>query len=148
MDKARLHSLCKQQVESKVLELQQQLALLRSDAESEGKSTAGDKHETGRAMIQLEQEQLGKQLSEQEQLLAALNQWNEFSHTDQVASGSLVKTNKGFFYLTIGLGKIAIDNDIVFVLSALSPLGKNLISKKVGEQFTVNGVLYIVESID
>ena len=148
MDKARLHSLCKQQVESKVLELQQQLTLLRSDAESEGKSTAGDKHETGRAMIQLEQEQLGKQLSEQEQLLAALNQWNEVSHTDQVASGSLVKTNKGFFYLTIGLGKIAIDNDIVFVLSALSPLGKNLISKKVGEQFTVNGVLYSIESID
>ena len=36
--------------------------LLRESLESEQKSSAGDKHETGRAMVQLEQEKLGKQL--------------------------------------------------------------------------------------
>ena len=147
MDKSRVHSFCRSLVEKRIHELKQQLELLRSDAESEGKSTAGDKHETGRAMIQLEQEQLGKQLQEQEQLLAALLQWSNAVPTTQVNSGSLVKTNNGYFYLAVGLGKIMMDDQALFVLSALSPLGKNLLSKKIGEQFTVNGVLYEVESI-
>lgn len=147
MDKSRVHSFCRSLVEKRIHEMKQQLELLRSDAESEGKSTAGDKHETGRAMIQLEQEQLGKQLQEQEQLLAALLQWNNTVPTTQVSSGSLVKTNNGYFYLAVGLGKIMMDDQTLFVLSALSPLGKNLRYKKVGEQFTVNGVLYEVESI-
>ncbi|MFY7972630.1 MAG: 3-oxoacyl-ACP synthase [Flavobacteriales bacterium] len=147
MDKSRVHSFCRSLVEKRIHELKQQLELLRSDAESEGKSTAGDKHETGRAMIQLEQEQLGKQLQEQEQLLAALLQWSNAVPTTQVNSGSLVKTNNGYFYLAVGLGKITMDDQVLFVLSALSPLGKNLLSKKIGEQFTVNGVLYEVESI-
>lgn len=148
MEKSLVHSTCKTAVEGRIAELQQQLTRLRNDAESEGKSTAGDKHETGRAMIQLEQEQLGKQLHEQENLLAALNQWNEGIHSTTVVSGSLVKTNRGYFYLTVGLGKILIETETVFVLSALSPLGKNLLSKQVGEQFAVNGVLYIIEAID
>ena len=148
MEKSLVHSACKAAVEGRIAELQQQLTLLRNDAESEGKSTAGDKHETGRAMIQLEQEQLGKQLHEQENLLAALNQWNEGVQSTTVVSGSLVKTNRGYFYLTVGLGKILIETETVFVLSVLSPLGKNLLSKQVGEQFAVNGVLYIIEAID
>ena len=36
--------------------------------ESESKSSAGDKHETGRAMIQLEREKLGEQIKKAEKI--------------------------------------------------------------------------------
>lgn len=147
MNKGAVHAACIKHLDAKITELQDQLENLRNDAAGESKSSAGDKHETARAMAQLEQEQLGRQLKEQEHMLATLVTIEEMATPKTVQLGSLVKTNKGYFYLATALGKLMVETETVYVLSAQSPLGKNLMGKKVGEQFTVNTVLYSIESI-
>ena len=54
--KKQLYLFCVDYVESKLTNLQSALASAREAVSDDSKSTAGDKHETGRAMAQLEQE--------------------------------------------------------------------------------------------
>jgi transcription elongation GreA/GreB family factor len=147
MRKEDVHAACVHQLTEKITELEIQLTHLRNDAAGESKSSAGDKHETARAMAQLEQEQLGRQLKEHEQMLASLSSIQESGSSKTIQLGSLVKTNKGYFYLAIPLGKLLVAEEPVYVLSSHSPLGKNLMGKTEGEQFTVNTVHYTIELI-
>ena len=60
--KELLHSHCESYLKTKLLEYQKRNKELYQSLNSEEKSSAGDKHETGRAMIQLEIEKLGNQI--------------------------------------------------------------------------------------
>ena len=60
--KKALFNHCRSLLEKKMGVLEQQKENLQKDLTSEAKSSAGDKHETGRAMIQLELEKLGNQI--------------------------------------------------------------------------------------
>lgn len=128
-------------------QLKQLMLDLVEGARSDSKSTAGDKHETARAMMQIEQEKLSNQLN----LLLAqqrLLQWiDPEMKSDRVANGSLVKTDKGYIYISIPLGKIDVGEDSIMCISAQSPLGKKLVGMRGGERVQMNGVLYQIESV-
>lgn len=51
-----------------IVDIQNQIAALAEDAQNDAKSSAGDKHETGLAMMHLEQEKLNSKLSQLLQL--------------------------------------------------------------------------------
>ncbi len=127
--------------------LLQQLAELSEALLSEQKSSAGDKHETGRAMLQLEQEQLSKQLSEIQTLIKDFSNINYLVPATKVISGSLVKTNQGYFIVSVAIGKIKKNNIEAFIISPQSPLGKFLMNKKVKDAFDFNGKKYVIEEI-
>lgn len=114
-------------------------AELKEALGTESKSTAGDKHETGRAMIQLEMERAGHQLEQAEQLLAALQAINPEQAADTVQLGSMVQTDKGVFYVSVGLGKVLFDEDTYFVVSPTAPVAKVLLGKRAGERASFNG---------
>ena len=104
------------------------------------KSSAGDKHEVGKAMMQLEQEKLGKQLHDINRTISFFEGIKKQSNQpDEIGVGSLVLTNNGFFYLSISLGKIEYNGKFIFVISSASPIGKTLLGKKVGYKFNFNG---------
>jgi transcription elongation GreA/GreB family factor len=110
---------------------------------SETKSSAGDKHETGRAMLQLEMEKAGQQL-------AAINQMKEIMKKVAVEStsgvaclGSLVVTDKGNYYLAIGMGNIAIDSIEYYAVSTNSPIGRQLLGKSEGDSISFNNALIL-----
>jgi ABC-type phosphate transport system auxiliary subunit len=128
MDKEQLHQWCVNLVEKQREELVHQLKSLQEDAASDGKSTAGDKHETSRAMVHLEQEQLGKQLLEMNQRLEAL-------HHMKTNLGALYHTDLGDFYVSVSLGKIKYKEHMVTVISAQSPIAKQLSTLHVGDEF-------------
>jgi len=123
------------------------MASMRQAVQLESKSTAGDKHETGRAMIHLEQEKLHQQLAEAQQLLAELEQIRPENQFDKGLKGALVKTNRATFYIAVGLGKIKIENNDIFVISAQSPIGKQMLGKHSGESFIMNGTEYVITSV-
>lgn len=114
---------------------------LMESNQQEGKSSAGDKHETSAAMVHLELEQMAKQRSEfqrqQEELLRYRPE--DSSSTGKVRMGSLVQTDLGWYYLITPMGKVGWDDQVVFVLSGLSPLGSSLMGKKVGEEIFRDG---------
>ncbi len=59
-----LYNYCFEFIESRLCTIINTILDLRESLDSETKSSAGDKHETGRAMLQLEREKAGSQLAE------------------------------------------------------------------------------------
>lgn len=145
--KIKLFEACHKMVEQKMSTFQNALTEAQESANNETKSSAGDKHETGRAMAQLETEKLTAQLAEASKLLQVLNQIDTSIINNTVRLGSLVTTNNGNFLIAVSLGKVAVDKTDFFVISSVSPIGKQLIGLKQTDEFSFNDRKYIIEGI-
>lgn len=137
--KQQLFKICIQFIENKHAIISKSIASNKNDLFSETKSSAGDKHETGRAMIQLEMEKSGQQLVEVQIMQAVLSKINIEKKSKVVCLGSLVRTTKGTYFLTISVGKITVEKVDYFVVSAQSPIGKQLLGKTRGVLVPFNG---------
>lgn len=138
---------CNEIIAEKIEELETSLKDLTLGAQNDSKSSAGDKHETARAMMQIEQDKISRQLNEAKLLRAALQKISTESTSNRIKNGSLVKTNKGFLFLSIALGKITLDAVNVIVLSPESPLGKKIIGLSKGTIAEINGQEYLIQEI-
>jgi transcription elongation GreA/GreB family factor len=132
---------------TKINTLQQTLADLKESGTNETKSTAGDKHETALAMLQIEQANKRAQLQEALEQNAVLEKINNVTNTTKIVQGSLVKTNKGYFYMSAALGRTLVDEIVVIAISPQSPLGAKLMGLCVNNTAEVNGNVYLVEEI-
>ena len=111
------------------------------DAASEDtKSSAGDKHETSVAMAQLEQEKLTNQINEFLQLKEILKRIIPSKPHTKIELGSLVETDKGWYYFSVGLGAVKMDETTIFCMTLQAPIGKLLAGKTKGEKIEFNGV--------
>ena len=99
-------------------------------------------------MVHLEQEQLQKQVGELHNQLQQLLSLKNSEIKPNVHSGSLVTTDKGIFYIGIGLGKIDFEGQNLFVISPGSPIGKVFLGKSVGEKVSFGTHTYGIEQID
>lgn len=115
--------------------------------DNETKSSVGDKYETGRAIMQFELEKNEVQLSK------ALNQKKELSQIDfrkeytKVEFGSLVISDQGNYFISIGIGKIEIKNEICYSVSLTSPVGKLFHNKKIGDKIHFQAKEYTIKNI-
>jgi hypothetical protein len=112
------------------------------------KSSAGDKYETGRAMMQQETNRNLAQLNEANKLMVALNRISTTGTAIKAETGSVIITNNGNFYLAISAGSLVVNGKTYFAVSPASPVGLMLAGKTIGENFTLNGKLYVVESVN
>tara|TARA_B100000809_G_scaffold245683_1_gene272885 strand:- start:1258 stop:1737 length:480 start_codon:yes stop_codon:yes gene_type:complete len=117
-------------------------------ANNETKSSAGDKHETGRAMAQLETEKLTKQLGEALKLSELLHKINPQVKHQLIGLGSLVITTNGNFFISASLGKIELNEITYFAISSISPIGQLLIQKKENDSFSFNNKTYVINKVD
>lgn len=147
MDKSAVQEHCLIIAEKNIRAIKLALDEAQLSVNNETKSTAGDKHETSRAMAQLETEKLSNQYAEAIKLMEMLSQINVKNQSQQVVVGSLVFTNNGLFYLSVSLGKINVNGELVFAISPISPLGQLLLTKKEKDSFSLNGKLYVIEKI-
>jgi len=95
--KIKLYERCLAFVEQRIASSQKAIEHAQQAANEETKSSAGDKYETGRAMMQLEIEKQSVQLGEAMKLKQTLTQINPEKTTDSIQSGSLVYTDQGNF---------------------------------------------------
>lgn len=120
--------------------LQQKLQDLTDSAADETKSSAGDKYETARAMLHIEQDQVRQQIAEINAQHAVLTRLDPVLRPERVAIGSLIRMQDTWYYLSIGLGKIRIEAvGTVYILSPQSPLGKMLTGLSSGAELSLNG---------
>lgn len=145
--KKLLHHYCVNGVNQKMETLQMAMMAAKESAHNDSKSSAGDKHETSRAMAQLEQEKLLGQLSEIQKLQQVLTHISPEKTSLIAELGSLIITNKGNYYIAIALGKVNVKNDMYFVISAVSPIGKVLLSTRIGSQVSFQNQQIIVKNI-
>lgn len=147
VDKQGLHDLATAFVTEKALRIQAEFDALQDSLMTETKSSAGDKHETGRAMTQLEQEKLSRQLGEIRKTLEGLRKIDPQQRSSTVAFGSLVQTSRGYFYISVGIGALQMGKESVFCITAGSPIGQQLLGKTAGSQIQLNGTIDILAII-
>ncbi len=145
--KQKIHKHYLQQLNDKVKMLQLILAGLKESSSNETKSTAGDKHETALAMLQIEQANNREQLKEALAQKAGLEKIDPCISVAVILNGSLIKTNRGYLYLSLAMGKAEIENIKVMALSPQSPLGVKLVGLKINDVAEVNNNRYVIENI-
>ena len=137
--KKEAYDFCVHFVNDRLTRIQNQIKELESALTSETKSSAGDKHETGRAMIQLEREKLGQQLAELEKTQQLLSKVPKDRNAPTVGLGSLVVTDSFVYYIAISAGEFKSKPKSVYCISAATPIGKFVFGKAVGDVFSFNG---------
>ncbi len=145
--KEKIYRVFQQILLEKINALQQNLQELHNSAANETKSTAGDKHETALAMLQIEQENKRRQLKELQLQQAAFNRINPGLISAEILNGALVETDKGYFFISIALGKIIFDGMNVYALSPTSPLGQKMRGLRAGSTLELNGTVYNIRSV-
>lgn len=146
--KQKIYDCCMLKADERINSLHQILAGLKESGANETKSTAGDKHETAFAMLQIEQANTRSQLEDALQKKAALEKINPLLSAEQIVNGSLVKTNRGYLFISVALGKIKTAGIDVIVLSPQSPLGEKMMGLGEGEAAEVNGNRFEIMSIE
>ena len=148
MEKPQLLRHLQTLLQEKVDAAQREIVSTRGSFANDTKSSAGDKHEVGRAMVQQELDKLEEQhdrLVTLQQELARVPLERTFDH---VAFGSLVVTDQGTFFVAIGLGRIELNGTSCFAISPASPIGQALQDKRVGAQVSFNGKVISVLRIE
>lgn len=137
--KQELFNNCSTFVQLKLETIEQTIQSNQNALHSETKSSAGDKHETGRAMLQLEMEKAGLQLIEVQKMQEILDKIDLQCDSNHVHLGSIVTTSNGKFFLAISKGQIKIENEVYFAISPQSPIGKLLMGKTVNNDIEFRG---------
>ena len=145
--KPKLYNKCLCIIKERISSLRSILNETQSSANNETKSSAGDKHETARAMAQLETEKLTSQITEALKIEQTLRRINPNHHLSSATLGSVVYTNNGNFYIAASIGKVEIKSESFFVISPVSPIAKLLLTKKEKESFSFNNKSYLIEKI-
>ena len=137
--KFELFQFCETFASNKIKTIQANLGNIQEALTTETKSSAGDKHETGRAMLQIEREKLGERLRVSEEMLSVLFTINQSEKSTKIGLGSLVFTSNNNFYLAIPSGLYSNQVENVYCISLLSPIGSLLFGKGKGDFFEFNG---------
>ncbi len=138
--KLQIHELCIESVQQKLDLIQKAISDAREALTVESKSSAGDKHETARAMLQLETEKCAEQLAQALRLQDVLNRIHlDEKSADNIHIGTLVHTSVGIFYISVGIGKLEYDGKEYMAISPASPIAHVMIGKKKGDSLEFNG---------
>lgn len=138
--KEELLNECKKYVNQRLQTIQETISSNQKALLSETKSSAGDKHETGRAMLQLEMEKAGQQLQNIEKMQTVLEKIDPLKESSIVRLGSIIETEKVNYFLSISAGKISACGKPYFAVSTASPIGKQLLGKKENDVIKFNGL--------
>ena len=136
--KHQLKNACIQLLNERIANIEQAMLDARESANSEEKSSAGDKYETSRAMGHLAQEMQSKQLEDARQELDFINRLHVDSLCSSVANGAVVICHDFVFFISLGLGQTELRNIRITFLSPKAPLANFLHQKRKGDSFMFN----------
>jgi transcription elongation GreA/GreB family factor len=146
--KETLYKLCLNFMEQRIQTAEVALAQAREASNDDTKSSAGDKYETSREMMQQDIDRNKRLLIDAQDNLRILQSIDTHAADSGVAKhGSLVFTSRGNFYISVSAGHLTVGEKSVFAISPASPIGKLLLDKKKGDSFSFNGNNYLVETV-
>lgn len=145
--KFALYNKCLEYVEEQISHIQEAINAAKESGNDETKSSAGDKHETGRSLMQLEQEKNAKQLNEVLMLKQALAKIDPQTSSHKIVPGSLILTDNGNFYISISAGKIIVNDKVYFAVSPVSPIALKFAGKEAGDEVGFNSSKYMINEV-
>jgi len=145
--KRQLYEHCMEIVAATIANARQAIEAIRADMAGETKSSAGDKYETAREMLQQDVNQYLSMISVAQEQQSVLARIKTDLITEIIIPGSLVHTNAGSYYIAISGGKISMEGKEFRLISAVSPIGVLLMGKKPGDTLALNGKTIQIDSI-
>lgn len=146
--KEDLYQFCEKYVGERLEHIQKSIKQIQESLSSETKSSAGDKHETGRAMLQLEREKMGLQLHEAEKMAVILSRISITNKARTVVLGSLVETSKQEYFLAVSAGEYNSDSRSIYCISGSTPIGQLLLGKTIGDVISYNDEKIRIKKIE
>lgn len=146
--KAQVHEACYLLLRKKIDVIKKKTDTISHALLSETKSTAGDKHETSRAMLHLEREQSGLKIAQYLSDLEILKQIDPQNTNTVVALGSLVYTTHLNFYIAIAIGEISVNKKQFYAISLKSPIGSLLLGKQKGDKISFRNQTFTILKIE
>jgi len=137
--KPALHAACLAFIEQRIAAARTAMQAAQESSSSETKSSAGDKYETGREMANAERDRNAAHMQQAQQLQAELLRISPDAPCDTVRPGGLVHTSMGWFYLSISAGKLVVEGQEYFAVSAAAPVALALKGLRAGEEALFNG---------
>ncbi|WP_299883150.1 3-oxoacyl-ACP synthase [uncultured Lacinutrix sp.] len=134
--KEELYNQCLVFIDNRLITVQNTMQEIQESLLSETKSSAGDKHETGRAMLQLEREKAGNQLAEINKTKANLVKINIETTSQKIHLGSIVYTTQANYFIAISAGILTVKNEVFYAISPSTPIAQLLLSKTKGDKIT------------
>ena len=138
-EKEKVILMIEQLIDQRINEARISLEAAKESRDRETKSSAGDKYETGRSMVQIEMVKFQNQMEKLLKMKNAIGLIKVAQKTSSVKVGSLVVTDRGKYMISVGLGVVDVDNEQYYVISLASPIGKLLEGKKVGDVLDFQG---------
>lgn len=145
--KSSLYQLCLNFIAERINTAEIALKQAREASNDDTKSSAGDKYETSREMMQQDIDRNKRLLIDAEENQLVLNSLKDASASGVARNGSIVFTNQGNFYISISAGQLHLAKETFFAISAVSPIGKLLLGKQKGDQFDFNGKKYQIKEV-
>jgi hypothetical protein len=145
--KKQLYEMCQQYLLRRIQTAEDAIRSAQSSANDETKSSAGDKYETGRAMMQLEIEKNTVQLAETMKLKRMLDQLKYDKVSEVIQPGSLVITDQGNFFIAISVGMLTLKNEVYAAVSPGSPIGTKLLGLQENSSVTFGNKVYTVTQV-
>ena len=146
--KEELYSQCQAFVDARLKAIQNTIDEIQISLTSETKSSAGDKHETGRAMLQLEREKAGQQLAEIQKLNQLLSKIDVSKTTATIGLGSIVFTTQANYFIAISAGEIKSSDQSFYAISANTPIAKLLLGKTTGDCIAFRDQVFEITKVE
>lgn len=125
--KLKIHTHCVDFLKKRIAAIDTIMKNCQDAANSESKNSAGDKHETGRAMAQLDRENHAVQRVAALNTLAQLRSIDLSRSFEEADTGAIIRSDKGSFFMAISAGKIELDGELIHLISVDSPIGQALL---------------------
>lgn len=145
--KTEIHSVILFYLEERMEQGKKDFQLAKESRDSDTKSSAGDKFETGREMMQREMDKISASLDMQKSQLAQLKRIDLSENPTRVSLGSFIETDAEHYYLSVGLGKLSCAETTFYAISADSPIGELLMGKQINDTIELRGRKITLKSI-
>ena len=122
-------------LEERVKTAQIAMQQAQESANQEEKSSAGDKYETGRAMSQNERDRNARQFELAKRELLYLQSLNVDVIYQSFEPGAVALCGEQYYFLSAGLGAVAIEQQKILWISPQAPLGLAMRNKRAGDSF-------------
>nr|WP_321248302.1 3-oxoacyl-ACP synthase [uncultured Psychroserpens sp.] len=145
--KQDLYNQCLSFVDNRLQTIKNTISEIQESLTSETKSSAGDKHETGRAMLHIEREKAGQQLAEIQKINQIFSKIDVSETSETVVLGSVVFTTQANYFVAVSAGEISVASDKFYAISAITPIAQLLLGKKCGDDIQFRDQVFKIITI-
>ena len=145
--KNQLTAACVAYVDSRIGRFNNTIKELEDALKPESRSCMGDKYETSRALLHLEFEKISGQVEQFSSLRKTASLIGSQPPTENIGFGSLVRTTAANYFISIPAGEIEAEGEKFYAVGINSPVAQELLAKKAGDEFVLNGKSFKITEV-